>query len=153
MVRVIPPKSPDPLSLDRLKRPCLECGHPHRILPPRIPAMNAFCKFTGFCCCALFAAHLMAQQPLEISQDDSQIKVSTDKLEAIIRKQGYVTGTAAGSLVDKQTGFRDAGFGLDIVDWIMEPGSDAAYRDQLPKEMVYFLGTCFPPRLPIPLGR
>ena len=44
---------------------------------------------------------------------------------------------AAGSLVDKKTGFRDAGFGLDIVDWIMEPGSDEAYRGQLDPELVY----------------
>ncbi|HTN77042.1 MAG TPA: hypothetical protein VL096_17405, partial [Pirellulaceae bacterium] len=27
-----------------------------------------------------------------------------------------------------------------IVDWIMEPGSDEAYRDQLPKEMIYQFG-------------
>jgi hypothetical protein len=44
---------------------------------------------------------------------------------------------AAGSFLDKRTGFRDAGFGLDIVDWIMEPGSDEAYRDQLDPELVY----------------
>jgi len=44
---------------------------------------------------------------------------------------------AAQSLLDKKTGFRDAGYGLDIVDWIMEPGSDDAYRDQLDKELVY----------------
>ena len=35
------------------------------------------------------------------------------------------------------TGFRDAGFGLDIVDWIMEPGSDEAYRDKLPGDLPY----------------
>jgi hypothetical protein len=92
---------------------------------------------------ALVARATNAQQAYDISEDDSQIKVSTDKLEAVIRKQGYVTGTAAGSLVDKQSGFRDAGFGLDIVDWIMEPGSDEAYRDQLPKEMVYQFGNAY----------
>jgi hypothetical protein len=105
--------------------------------------MNAFRKFAALCCCVLIAGHLSAQQSLEISEDDAQIKVSTDKLQAIIRKQGYVTGTAAGSLVDRETGFRDAGFGLDIVDWIMEPGSDADYRDQLPKEMVYQFGNAY----------
>src|SRR5262249_4798553 len=57
--------------------------------------------------------------------------------EAKIRKRGYVSGVEGGSLVDRKTGFHDAGFGLDIVDWIMEPGSDEAYRDQLPAEMVY----------------
>jgi len=91
----------------------------------------------------VFATKVAAQEPIEVSEDDAQIKLATDKLSAIVRKQGYVTGTAAGSLVDKQTGFRDAGFGLDIVDWIMEPGSDAAYRDQLPKEMVYQFGNAY----------
>jgi hypothetical protein len=42
--------------------------------------------------------------------------------------------------VDKKTGARDLGFGLDIADWIMEPGSDETYRDQLPAEMVYKFG-------------
>ena len=31
----------------------------------------------------------------------------------------------------------DAGFGLDIVDWLMEPGSDAAYRDHLSGDLTY----------------
>jgi hypothetical protein len=82
-------------------------------------------------------------QSLEATESDAEIKIATDKLEATIRKQGYVTGTAAGSFLDKATGFRDAGFGLDIVDWIMEPGSDEAYRDQLPKEMVYQFGNAY----------
>ena len=45
---------------------------------------------------------------------------STPQLEAVIRRKGYVTGVAAQSFLDKKTGFRDAGFGLDVVDW----GSD-----------------------------
>jgi hypothetical protein len=73
----------------------------------------------------------------EVTEDAQQITIATDQLQAAIRKQGYVTGVAAGSFVDKKTGFHDAGFGLDIVDWIMENGSDGAYRDKLPKEMVY----------------
>ncbi|OYV86305.1 MAG: hypothetical protein B7Z73_11990, partial [Planctomycetia bacterium 21-64-5] len=76
----------------------------------------------------------------EVAEDDQQIKIVTPELEAVVHKKGYVTGIAAGSLLDKQTGFRDAGYGLDIVDWIMEPGSDEEYRDQLPKEMVYQFG-------------
>jgi hypothetical protein len=91
----------------------------------------------------ILPGEVSAQQPYEVLEDESQIKLSTDKLEAVIRKQGYVSGTAAGSLFDKKSGFRDAGFGLDIVDWIMEPGSDKAYRDQLPKEMVYQFGNAY----------
>jgi hypothetical protein len=72
-----------------------------------------------------------------VTDDDQQIVISGPKLDAVIRKRGYVSGVAAGSLLDKQTGFRDVGYGLDIVDWIMEPGSDEAYRDKLTKELVY----------------
>jgi hypothetical protein len=72
-----------------------------------------------------------------VTDDDEQITIDSPTLGAVVRKQGYVSGVAAGSLLDKQTGFRDVGYGLDIVDWIMEPGSDEAYRDQLDKELVY----------------
>ena len=61
----------------------------------------------------------------------------TPHLEAAIRKKGYVSGVAAGTLKDVKTGFREAVFGLDIADWIMEPGSDEAYRDQLNPELIY----------------
>jgi hypothetical protein len=73
----------------------------------------------------------------EVTESDAEIKIVTPQLEAAIRKQGYVSGVASQSLLDKKTGFRDAGFGLDIVDWIMEPGSDEAYREQLEPELVY----------------
>ena len=36
------------------------------------------------------------------------------------------------------------GFGLDIVDWIMEPGSDEAYRDQLPGDLPYVFNNLVP---------
>ena len=70
-------------------------------------------------------------------ESETEIKISLDLLDATVRKQGYVTGVAAQSLFDKKTGFRDAGYGLDIVDWIMEPGSDEAYRDRLDPELIY----------------
>jgi hypothetical protein len=72
-----------------------------------------------------------------VTESDDKITIATPQLEATINKKGYVTGVAGGSLLDKKTGFHDAGFGLDIVDWIMEPGSDEAYRDQLDPELVY----------------
>jgi len=75
--------------------------------------------------------------PIQVQDTPEKISISTPELQAAIARKGYVTGIAAGSLVDKQSGSHDAGFGLDIVDWIMEPGSDQAYRDQLPKEMIY----------------
>lgn len=78
--------------------------------------------------------------PTTVVEDDESIRIATPTLSATIKKKGYVTGIAAGTFVDKKTGFHDPGFGLDIVDWIMEPGSDEAYRDKLPSEMVYQFG-------------
>lgn len=77
---------------------------------------------------------------LKIEESDSEISLQTSALKAKIRRKGYVSGVAAQSLVDRQTGFTDQGFGLDIVDWIMEPGSDIAYRDQLDEELIYRFG-------------
>ncbi|MEM8667073.1 MAG: hypothetical protein AAGG48_06130 [Planctomycetota bacterium] len=73
----------------------------------------------------------------QITENDEQITIVTPHLEASIRKTGYVSGVAGGSLLDKKTGVTDLGFGLDIADWIMEPGSDRSYRDTLDEELVY----------------
>ncbi len=75
--------------------------------------------------------------PLRVTEEAERICIVTDALEASIKKKGYVSGVAGGSLLDKKTGARDLGFGLHIVDWIMEPGSDEAYRDQLPGDLPY----------------
>jgi hypothetical protein len=76
-------------------------------------------------------------QQVQVSENDEAITIVTPQLEAAVPKKGYVTGIRGGSFVDRRTGHRDQGFGLDIVDWIMEPGSDEAYRGRLEKEMVY----------------
>lgn len=89
-----------------------------------------------------------AADPFQITENETQIHIVTCDLEATIRKKGYVSGIAGGSFLDKRSGFRDAGFGLDIVDWIMEPGSDEAYRDQLPEEMVYRFNNAYHGRIP-----
>jgi hypothetical protein len=79
----------------------------------------------------------------QVSEDDERIVISSPTLDAIVRKKDYVTGVAAGGFLDKKTGFRDAGYGLDIVDWIMEPGSDEAYRDQLKGDLVYLFNNSY----------
>jgi len=77
----------------------------------------------------------------EVTETDDEIRIRTPQLEAAVRKKGYTSGVARQSFVDKKTGFRDPGFGLDIVDWIMEPGSDKAYRDSIsPEHIVYHFG-------------
>lgn len=62
-------------------------------------------------------------------------------------------GVAAGTLIDKQTGARDLGFGLDIVDFLLEPGwddgtvshpysRDVAVHGNLPKRYVELPQIC-----------
>ncbi|HPA17636.1 MAG TPA: hypothetical protein PLU30_07795 [Verrucomicrobiae bacterium] len=83
-----------------------------------------------------------ADQPGEfrITEDADQINIASATLEAAIRKRGYVSGVYRQTLLDKKTGFRDPGFGLDIVDWLMEPGSDETYRNKLPDDLKYVFG-------------
>ena len=100
----------------------------------RLTAASAIVILLPFCCSA---------ETYDVTEDEDQIRVTTPELEAAIRKRGYVSGVAGGSLLDKKTGFRDAGHGLDIADWIMEPGSDEAYRDQLNENLIYRFGTTY----------
>jgi len=90
-----------------------------------------------------FSATLPGADIFEISEDDEQVSIVTPQLRAVVRKQGYVSGVAGGSFVDKKTGATDLGFGLDIADWIMEPGSDEEYRDKLESELVYRFGNAY----------
>ena len=69
-----------------------------------------------------------------VTEDENRIKIETDKLEAVIPKKNpkhWMTGVEKGSFLDKATGFREAGDGLMVIDWLMEAGSDEAYADQL----------------------
>jgi len=94
-----------------------------------LPAIAVLC---------LVGASFCADRPAyTVTETDKEIRIDMPKLQAAVRKKGYVSGVAAGSLVDKKTGFSDPGYGLDIADWIMEPGSDKAYRDRLDKELIY----------------
>ena len=51
----------------------------------------------------------------------SRITVDTGRYRASIATAGYVTGVVAGSFVDTRTGAHDLGFGLSIVDFLLEP--------------------------------
>ena len=50
------------------------------------------------------------------------IHIETDAIEADIRTEGYTSGVAATSFHDRKSGARDLGFGLSIVDFLLEPG-------------------------------
>ena len=78
-----------------------------------------------------------AADDFQLTETAEQIIIVTPEIQAAVRKQGYVSGVYRQTFLDRRTGFRDAGFGLDIADWIMEPGSDEAYRKQLDPELVY----------------
>lgn len=85
------------------------------------------------------AGSVPAQSPkvtewARVTEDELAIKIETDKLEAVIPKKNpkhWMTGIEKGSFLDKTTGFREVGDGLMVIDWLMEAGSDAAYRDKL----------------------
>src|SRR6516225_2025395 len=51
----------------------------------------------------------------------SRIRVETGHYRASIATAGYVSGVVAGSFVDTKTGAHDLGFGLSIVDFLLEP--------------------------------
>lgn len=77
---------------------------------------------------------LSAQDWYRVVEDDRAIKIETDKLEAVVPKKNpkqWMTGIEKQSFLDKQTGFRELGDGLMVIDWLMEAGSDAAYQDVL----------------------
>jgi len=61
---------------------------------------------------------------MTIGREGSVICVETDALSARINTEGYVSGIAGGTLLDKKTGARDLGFGLDVVDFLLEPKWD-----------------------------
>ena len=71
---------------------------------------------------------------VRVDEDERAIKIETDKLEAVIPKKNpkhWMTGIEKGSFLDKTTGFREVGDGLMVIDWLMEPGSDENYGDEV----------------------
>jgi hypothetical protein len=89
------------------------------------------------------AASAADDKKIQVKQTDEMIEIETDALQAKIRKQGYVSGIAAGSLLDKKTGARDLGFGLHIMDFLMAPGwkddeypRDPKLHGNLPKHYI-----------------
>jgi hypothetical protein len=56
----------------------------------------------------------------------ADIRIETAHLEALISTRGYVSGIRAGSFRDRLTGARDLGFGLSVVDFLLEPADPAA---------------------------
>jgi len=65
-----------------------------------------------------------ANLPRAVRGENDRILIETDCLTAEIWPNGYVSGVKSNTLVDRKTGARDSSFGLDIVDFLMGPGSE-----------------------------
>jgi hypothetical protein len=79
-----------------------------------------------------FTAATRGDDWARVTEDDRSIKIETDLIEAVIPKKDpkrWMTGIEKASFLDKRTGFREAGDGLMVVDWLMEPGSDADWPE------------------------
>ncbi len=99
---------------------------------------------SAFTLCVLgLLGGLQPDAALQVEETADYVQIDTDALQARIRKRGYVSGIAGGSLLDKKTGARDRGFGLHIMDFLLAPGwrDDGYLRDpkvhgNLPKHYV-----------------
>lgn len=94
-------------------------------------------------CLVLSLVSPLGAGDIAVRTGDDFVEVETDALVARLRTKGYVSGTAAGGLLDKQTGARDLGFGLHVMDFLLAPGwrDDGYLRDpkvhgNLPKHYV-----------------
>jgi hypothetical protein len=67
---------------------------------------------------------------VRLRSDRGRIRIETDQYTAEIATEGYVSGVAAGSFLDRKTGAHDFGFGLSIVDFLLEP---APKGERVPK--------------------
>lgn len=70
-------------------------------------------------------------------RDGSVVRIETDCYFAAVQTEGYVSGVMGGSFVDKKTGSKDLGFGLVIVDFLLEPGAD---EETTPENLRYQWG-------------
>src|SRR5437899_951708 len=84
-----------------------------------------------------------AEAPIKVQETENYVLIETAALQAKINKKGYVSGIAAGSLLDKKTGARDLGFGLHMMDFLLGPGwkddtyiREPKFHGNLPKHYI-----------------
>jgi hypothetical protein len=109
----------------------------------RLSRWSAFGLVGWVLCLPLPGTAAESKDGIQVQQTGEGISIETDALKAEIRTKGYVSGTRAGTLLDKKTGAHDVGFGLHIMDFLMAPGwrDDGYPRDpkvhgHLPKHYV-----------------
>src|SRR5689334_21737277 len=71
---------------------------------------------------AIAAATPAIAAEITVREADDHLLIETDKLEVRINTKGYVSGVARQGLFDKQTGARDLGYGLHVMDFLLAPG-------------------------------
>lgn len=62
----------------------------------------------------------------QVAPPGGRILIETKHYRAVVATEGYVSGVAAGSFIDIKTGAHDLGYGLSIVDFLLEPTDPAA---------------------------
>jgi len=67
---------------------------------------------------------------------DGSALINTDHFTAEVCPKGYVSGVKAGTFRDKRTGATDLGHGLDIVDFLLQPGRHPR-ENELPEAQRY----------------
>lgn len=72
-----------------------------------------------------------------IRQEGKRLLIEAKQFNAAINTEGYVSGVAEGSFLDKETGSRDPGFGLMIADFLLAPGIDSP---ETPSDLRYTYG-------------
>jgi hypothetical protein len=81
-----------------------------------------YLPFGLWSCLILAAATAAVGGEITVREAEDHLMIETDKLAARINTRGYVSGVAKQGLLDKQTGARDLGFGLHIMDFLLAPG-------------------------------
>lgn len=75
-----------------------------------------------------------------IELKDGSAVIDTDQFSAEVCPEGYVSGVKSGSFRDKRAGATDLGHGLDIADFLMQPGRHPR-EDELPEDQQYNMDT------------
>jgi hypothetical protein len=71
-----------------------------------------------------------------VEQRGGSAFIDTDHFTAEVCPEGYVSGVKSGTFRDKRTGATDLGHGLDIVDFLLQPGRHPR-EDELPEDQRY----------------
>jgi hypothetical protein len=96
----------------------------------------------GYLWCVLFCTGVSSAADITVKPADDHLIIETDQLTVRINTKGYVSGTAAGGLLDKKTQAKDLGFGLHIMDFLLAPGErndgymNAKYHGKIAKHYV-----------------